>query len=247
METFSTLPDICDGHTIFPRMESLNLYDFDHCEEREETPPFFFPQLRSLFLMNFEMEIDRSSMQNVHHLDMVEYTYTVMEDEEGNELDTYEPCWSYQFLPIVPNLVSLTWTIRISSERLQPPVVLPSLKFLSLPEYSRRCWEPVLCALECFVAPSLENVDLDFGYAAHPPGEEVLLKKALDVICRDKSVKLRHLTVRDCSSMSVFCRAMSPHTNHLQTFTIYDRNGPHPIDMYSNTMETSVVVGHEIG
>ena len=228
-------------------MESLNLYDFHHCEERGAAPHFFFPQLRSLFLHNFKMQIDGSSMQNVQHLDMVEYTHTVMEDEEGNELDTYEPCWSYQLLPIVPNLVSLTWTIRISSERLQPPVVLPVLKFLILPGYNTPHCQPVLRALECFVAPSLENVDLDFKFVAHPPGEEVLTAKALDVVCRDKSVKLRHLTVRGCSSTSVFCRAMLPHTNHLETFTIYDRNGPIPIDMYSNTMETSVVVGHEIG
>ena len=95
-------------------------------------------------------------------------------------------------------------------------MVLPFLKFLRLPSYDE--YGETLFSLRCFVAPSLENLDIDLRYSSRIEG---MLKEALDVICRDESVRLRHLTLR-CLPKTVNFRAMSPHLDHLDSLTIYD-------------------------
>ena len=198
-------------------MESLTLLSLDTCENWGAR--FSFPRLRTLVLKDFELLID-GSIQNIHHLDMTECVYRETETERGIFIE--EPCWSYQFLQTVPNLVSLTWTAHTSrDEQLPRPVVLPFLKFLTLPSYGTHKHD-TLCALERFIAPSLENLDLNLGPRTYP-GHEETLKEVLDVICRDVSVQLRHLTLR-CSPNLKWAnfRAISPHLDHLDTFTICD-------------------------
>ena len=228
MDNLSTFPTICDGHTILPRMESLNLLNFE--ESRDWEACFSFPQLQTLVIRNFDVWID-GSMPNVHHLDIAqsESPGRSIQDEEG----IAEPCWSYQLLQLVPNLVSLTWNIHVSSEPLDSPVYLPFLKSLILPSYGMS-QSNTLDALECFVAPSLENLDLDLGVVTPPRSHEIMLKEALDVICRDGSVQLRRLTLR-CSPQLANCqledlRAISPHLSHLDTFTIDEIHGRLPFD-----------------
>ena len=137
----------------------------------------------------------------------------------------------------VPNLVSLTGHVNTSSRRRHPPVVLPFLEFLRLPSYDKL--GDTLFSLRCFVAPSLENLDVDFSTDARI---EVRLKEALDVFCRDGSVRLRHLTLR-CLPKTVDFRAMSPHLDHLDSLTIYDPTPPRSwVDMY-NVLNKQVPVG----
>ena len=226
MDRLSTFPAICDGHTILPWMESLNLINFE--ESRDWEACFSFPRLRTLVIRNFDLCID-GSMPDVHHLDMAQSDSRSTQDEEGID----EPCWSYQLLQLVPNLVSLTWNIHVTSEPLDSPVYLPFLKSLILPTYGRS--QPdTLDALECFVAPSLENLDLDLGDVAPPRSHEVMLTEALDVICRDGSVQLRHLTLRSSPQLENCqledLRAISPHLSHLDTFTIDTIHGRLPFD-----------------
>ena len=223
MDKLSTLPAICGGHTVLPRMECLNLLNYDCFSFRREWKALFsFPQLRTLVLREFGLLID-GSMENVRHLDITEYTPQCWQNEEGMFIG--KPCWSCPLLQTVPNLVSLTWNIRVSFERPEQPVVLKSLQSLSLPSYYRYRSD-TLKALECFVAPSLKDLDLDLGVVTPPRSHEVMLKEALDVICRDRSVQLRRLTLR-CSPQLANCqledlRAISPHLSHLDTFTIRD-------------------------
>ena len=204
-------------------MESLTLLSMDTYEDWRAR--FSFPRLHTLVLKDFGLLID-GSIQNIHHLDMTEYVLRFTEIEGGLRS---EPCWSYYFLQTVPNLVSLTWTVHTSTVELLPrPMVLPFLKFLSLPSCGTHKYH-TLWALKCFVAPSLEYLDLDLGPCTYP-GLEETLKEALDVICRDGSVQLRHLTLRCPPKLkSVNFRAMSPHLDHLDTFTIRD---PSPSPTY---------------
>ena len=223
MDKFSTLPAICSGHTVLPRMECLNLLNYYRYSELPEWKArFSFPQLHTLVLREFEVLID-GSMENVRHLDITEYTPKRRQNEEGIPL--FLQCWSYRLLQTVPNLVSLIWNINVSSERPEQPVVLQSLQSLSLPSYYRYRSD-TLDALECFVAPSLKDLDLDLGVVTPPRSHEIMLKGALDVICRDGSVQLRRLTLR-CSPQLANCQledlcAISPHLSHLDTFTICD-------------------------
>ena len=210
MNIFSTFPTIRDGHTVLrlPRMESLNLINLTDCKDWKAR--FSFPQLDTLVLRDFRVSID-GSMPSVRHLDMAEYVprYT----QNGKDV-----CWSSQLLQIMPNLVSLIWSIEVSHEPLERPVVLPSLTSLSLPSYGKFQSE-TLCALQCFLAPSLESLELDLGISTTPLGHELTLMQALDVICREGSVQLRRLTLC-CSPKSVNCRAIPVHLDHLETCTI---------------------------
>ena len=225
MQSLSTLPIICAGHTILPRMETLNLLNFNYCAAWKAR--FSFPRLRTLVLRDFELLID-GSMENIHHLDITEYTPRFR--NKGKSIKT---CWSHPLLQTVPNLVSLTWSINVSSKRVQPPVVLQFLRFLSLPSCGRYPTH-TLHALKYLVTPSLETLDLDLGLLTSPPDYEVMLKKVLDVICRDGSVQLRHLTLR-CSPKPENCRVISPHLNHLDTFTIRDTQGRILLDSDSDS------------
>ena len=210
MRIFRTLPAIRDGHTVLrlPRMENLNLVNLSKCKDWKAR--FSFPQLDTLVLRDFRVSID-GSMPSVRHLVMAEYRPGLY----GNV------GWSSQLLQIVPNLVSLTWSIELSHKPLERPVVLPSLTSLSLPSYGTFQSE-TLCALQCFLAPSLESLDLDLGISTTSLGHEIMLTQALDVICREGSVRLRSLTLRCIPKLLDRGAIPRGYLDHLDTCTFHD-------------------------
>lgn len=155
------------------------------------------------------------------------YITSFEENEDGIDTNATVACWSYQLFQTVPNrpgrVVESTWKliyryILYATSALQRPVVLPFLNFSAFHYITERVDIARTAMFRC--SSALENLEFEFSTRYLPiirflncqglPPVAMLKEADLDVICRDESVQLRHLTLR-CLCKSVNVCAMSTH------------------------------------
>ena len=187
--------------TVSPMMQSLTLESFKDFPEGR-LGCIHCPQLRTLTLRvcsNVVESLISKPMQNLRVLAIVNF--------HGDNM------LYIKLLQALPNLVSLTWSWGVHDYDENPRVALPSLKSLAF----RIChWEMMARLLRQFDVPSLEHLEFkDCFYDV-----ERSLNTVLDVICGDRGVQLRRLTLGSGTLTGVNLHAMWHHLNHLETLFI---------------------------